>query len=83
MWIGVCRALRRRVVRVMKKELFLRERPQSGNKFDMLAKQEGQCGIPMWGEPQGQTVVRNVVREEVGNQVKMEGFISQKFRFYS
>ena len=37
----------------------------------------------MWGEPQGQTVVRNVVREEVGNQVKMEGFISQKFRFYS
>jgi len=38
----------------------------------------------MWSEHQGQTVVRNVVGEEVGNQVMMEGFLSQKeFRFYS
>lgn len=40
----------------------------------------------MWNEHQGQTVVRNVVGEEVGNQVRVEGegLISQKeFGFYS
>lgn len=56
----------------------LRERPQSGNEFDILAKQEGQRGITMWSEHQGQTVVRNVVGEEFGNQVMMEGFLKSE-----
>lgn len=61
LWIGVCRALRRRVVRVMKKELFLRERPQSAPQVGEAANRShtkpvftiptvwGKDGPQIWG----------------------------------